>query len=278
MNPSSPAPVEFGCSCGQVLAAPHLLAGRRAECPSCRAAVTIPGQPVALRDLCPTCSQEVEHPDDRCPLCGGRLRSRLPAARRGKPWTYARRPGLPWEHTDHGTVFSRSLATLVILATQPGRAFAESRQTPGTGEPLLFSLWMSFLTAIVIGVAITALEWSMRGRFGLVGGAFFLFLMAGGAVRPAVEGFLMHVAALLVGGASQPLEASLRVAFYAHGATAPVALLYPWGWPVDLVWRVPLAAIGMREVHQTGALRSVLVALSPSLSVGFCCGICTGAF
>ena len=86
-----------------------------------------------------------------------------------------------------------------------------------------------------------------------------LFLVAG----------VLHLCLMLVGGARQGLEATIRVVAYSESATL-LAIVPLCGGLAGTLWMLVLYVIGLRELHGTSTSRAVLAVILP---VFLCCGL-----
>lgn len=80
---------------------------------------------------------------------------------------------------------------------------------------------------------------------------------------------IMHLALMVVGGATRPFEATFRVLCYASGATAVLQLLPGCGALIAAIWTIVAEIIGLAEVHNIGKGRAALAVFLPLI---VCCG------
>jgi hypothetical protein len=193
------------------------------------------------------------------------------------------RPGLPWE--THGQNFSTWWETTKLCMNQPSYAFRIMRLSGGLGQPMMFSgmgLGLGFVgqliwniplivimgmvaaqqqgggeAAAMIGVQIVSTV--IQGAIGVVVGATVGLLIGSG---------IIHLCLMMVGGARQPYEATLRVLGYAQGSTAWLQVIPFLGPLVGGIWALVIEVIGLAQAHEIPTSKALLAVLLP---IGFCC-------
>ncbi len=287
--------LEFRCACRQKLEAPRTLAGRKAQCPTCRADVEIPAvepdREEALAEVrmvpCPACAEPIVHGVEKCEHCKERLewekgRGTQAFHSRANRWrAYRDRPGLPWDDPTRGTRWSRLVDTLKALVFQPVTAFRSTPPEGGFGTAYTFCLSMVLASSGIVFLWVATVSMAAAGSgpsggaagFGIIFGfALAVMNLASGSIGPLLTGLLFHVCLMMVGGARRSLDATLRVSCFAYGTTAIVSAVLPVVGPnIALVWTLALQAIGARELHEISGVRATIAAVIPSLFAGSCC-------
>ena len=214
--------------------------------------------------ICPGCRGVHEHPaegrggDVTCPECGYQFHAPASVAVIYMPWEDRGRLG--WLLALYDTV------RMCILA--PKTFF---QRMPISGG------WLSPLSYVVIvgGVALVLVSlW-----------AFLLFILAhspesemtlsayvGSTVLSGLEALtdlalysgLMHLAVILLGGASPRMQTTARVVAYACSALLLAVIPYI-GPPLALLWTVVLCVIGLRETQELSTAKAIFATLSPLL-------------
>jgi hypothetical protein len=195
------------------------------------------------------------------------------------------RPGLPWE--TKGQSFATWWETSKMCLMQPSYAFSIMRQYGGAGQPMLFCaiglaigtfgqmLW--YIPLIVMFTALGAQGQANGGEVAAVAGVqvvmqFFsaVFTVAIGATLGLFIGAaIAHVCLMIVGGAKQSYETTLRVLGYAQGSTAWMNVI-PCGGLAAFVWLIVLEILGFAQAHETTAGKAALAVFLPFIVCGGC--------
>jgi hypothetical protein len=85
-----------------------------------------------------------------------------------------------------------------------------------------------------------------------------------------VSGAITHVCLMLLGGANQPYETTLRVMSYSSGSASVLQLIPLCGGMISGIYTIVLNCIGLARAHQTDTWRAVLAVLLPAF---ICCGL-----
>jgi len=187
---------------------------------------------------------------------------------------------IPWEDPARTSSFERFVETVKLLATRPSEAFAGMPTSGGIGSPLVYAILVGW-----IGIAI-AVVWNT-----LLQGMWIPF-MGGGEEAAIAAGFtaawavglvilapifviigvfvgaaILHLMLMIVGGANNGFEATVRVVCYAQ--TAQLAGIVPFcGGLISMVWAIILYVFGLATAHRTTQGKAVLAVLLP---VVLCC-------
>jgi len=193
-------------------------------------------------------------------------------------------PVIPWEDPVR-PFFDGLFETIKLLATSPGEAFRRMPVTGGIGRPLFFAIavgWVSIAVAVFWNVLLQGM-WlpflesaedfaGMGAMYGLTVGWGLLmvvlaplFVIIGVFIAAAV----LHLMLMIVGGAANGFEATVRVVCYTQ--TAQLAGIIPFcGGIITLVWTVILYVAGFAIAHRTTQGKALVAVLLP---VVLCCVI-----
>ncbi len=187
---------------------------------------------------------------------------------------------IPWEDPARTSAFERFVETVKLLATRPNEAFAGMPTTGGIGSPLLFAIVVGWI-GIAVAVAWNTLFQGMWIPF--IGGGEEAAIMAGFTAAWAVGAIILapilviigvfigaavlHLMLMIVGGANNGFEATVRVVCYAQ--TAQLAGIIPFcGGLISMVWAIILYVFGLATAHRTTQGKAVLAVVLP---VVLCC-------
>jgi hypothetical protein len=194
--------------------------------------------------------------------------------------TAAPRSGLPWDERHSKGLFSAFIETLQMVLSKPAAAFTAMKREGGLGEPLLYGLiggGFGFIVYFIYNLAFQSLGMfaNRNNPFAHligagIGGIFLivcapLFVLIGIFVGSAI----LHVCLLLVGGAKQSFETTLRVVCFAGGSVNPLLVIPFCGGLIVGVWKIVLYCIGLARAHETDTGRAVLAVFLPLI---VCCG------
>jgi hypothetical protein len=115
------------------------------------------------------------------------------------------------------------------------------------GSPFHSNLREAGISAVAIGIAIPFL-------------VFFSIL---------VWAAVLHVSLLLVGGAKEDFESTLRVVCYSASPEI-LAVIPVLGGLIKFFWKFYINVVGLREVHSITTAKSVTAVILPAV---ICCGI-----
>jgi hypothetical protein len=187
---------------------------------------------------------------------------------------------IPWEDTARTSTFERLAETVKMLATRPSEAFAGMPTTGGIGTPLVYAIvvgWISIAVAVVWNTLFQGMwipfmgEGEEAAAVALFTGAWAfgmvllapIFIIIGVFISAAI----LHLMLMIVGGANNGFEATVRVVCYTQ--TAQLANIIPFcGGIVALVWQIILFVIGFATAHRTTQGKAILAVLLP---VVLCC-------
>ena len=180
-------------------------------------------------------------------------------------------------------VFDALFETVKLFATSPGEAYRRMPVTGGIGRPLFYAIavgWVSIAVAVFWNVLLQGM-WlpfmesvedlaGMGALYGLtIGWGLMmvvlapLFVVIGVFIAAAV----LHLMLLIVGGASNGFEATVRVVCYSQ--TAQLAGIIPFcGGIIALIWTVVLYVTGFSTAHRTTQGKALVAVLLP---VVLCC-------
>lgn len=189
--------------------------------------------------------------------------------------------GPAWEQRKELGFFPALGETIRGVLLEPGKTFSTMRRTGGFGAPLFFYVLIS-MVGVLAGLVYqevfksfepsgTPEQQAMAAMMGsaLVVGATIMLMPVFLIICAFVGAGIMHLALIVVGGATRPFEATFRVLCYASGATAVLQLLPGCGALIAVVWTVVAEIIGLAEVHNIGKGRAALAVFLPLI---VCCG------
>lgn len=190
------------------------------------------------------------------------------------------RTGLPWENRTSNNFLNALVDTITMIFTKPDHAFGIMKRDAGLVDPILYSV----IIGTVCGV-VNFLYNMVFHSFGMftdhnnpfarlfafgAGSIFFLICLPILVVIGIfIISAIVHVCLMIVGGAKQSFETTLRVMCYG-GGTANVLQLVPFcgGWLTAIAGLV-LEIIGLARAHETDTWRAVVAILLP---MALCCG------
>ena len=189
------------------------------------------------------------------------------------------RTGLPWENRASTKFLNALFDTIVMVLTKPQEAFRVMRREGGLGDPVLYMLIMGTAGAVISmvysmvmrGVGIGAGDHALGALVGAgVGSIFMLFLAPVFAlVFLFIAAGITHVCLMIVGGANQSFETTLRVISYGSGSANVFQLVPFCGGMIAAVYSIVVNCIGLATAHETDTWRAVAAILLP---VVVCCG------
>ena len=187
----------------------------------------------------------------------------------------------PWEDQARFGWLQSYLLTIRLMFTRPTETYARMPRQGNLGLLVLFTILTTMLVQ-AISLAWSALlsPLASLGDFGREGALGWLNSTAGHAVLLAlvpvmaplalfVTAGVLHLTLMLVGGARQGLEATIRAVAYAETATL-LGIVPFCGGLVGGVWVLVLYVIGLRELHGTTTGRAALAVVLPAF---LCCGL-----
>ncbi|MBE2181553.1 MAG: YIP1 family protein [Chthoniobacterales bacterium] len=195
--------------------------------------------------------------------------------------TTAAESGPAWEQRAELGFFPALGETIRGVLLEPGKTFVSMRRSGGLGAPLFFYVLLGTLGGLA-GVVYQevfksfesgggAEQQALSGMPGsaVVMGATIMLLPIILVIGAFVGSGIMHLALMIVGGATRPFEATFRVLCYANGAAAVLQLLPGCGALIAAVWTIVVEIIGLAEVHNIGKGRAALAVFLPLI---VCCG------
>jgi hypothetical protein len=187
---------------------------------------------------------------------------------------------IPWEDPARASAFERFVETAKLLATRPSEAFAGMPTTGGIGSPLVYAIavgWVGIGIAVVWNTLFQGM-WIpfMGGGEEAAVAAGFTAAWAVGMILLApifvvigvfIGAAILHLMLMIVGGANNGFEATVRVVCYAQ--TAQLAGIIPFcGGLISMVWAIILYVIGLSTAHRTTQGKAILAVVLP---VVLCC-------
>ena len=166
-----------------------------------------------------------------------------------------------------------------MVLTKPDQAFAVMKRIGGLSDPLLYALICGSAGALIsLGFSFTMKSFGLgMGRNGLgalLGLGFStifivllipVFVIIGTFIGAAIT----HVCLMIVGGAKQPFETTLRVISYGAGSANLINIIPVCGGLIACVASIIVNTIGLARAHETDTWRALVAILLPLV---VCCG------
>ncbi|MFN2507877.1 MAG: YIP1 family protein [Chthoniobacterales bacterium] len=190
------------------------------------------------------------------------------------------RAGLPWDNRETSGFLNALFETIAMVLTRPSEAFRVMKRDGGFADPLLYVLILGMLGAVVsfgFSAMMQSLgfmgsrEDGMAALLGLGFSSIFVLvlmpviLIVGTFIGAAIT----HVCLMILGGANQSYETTLRVLSYSSGSASVFQLVPLCGGVIAGVWSIVLNCIGLSRAHETDTWRAVVAVLLPMV---VCCG------
>ncbi len=198
--------------------------------------------------------------------------------------------GNPWERRSALGFGAGLLESIKLFVTSPGSAYEQTLKKGDFVSPLLFSVIIGWLGAIVGQIWQFLLQDSMLSLFPPEMRDQLAFYMATTPTALAISMlltpiFLMiglfiwslihHVSLLLVGALNESdsgFEGTFRVNGYAY--VVQLAAIVPFiGWLITVVWYIALMTIGATRIHQTTTGKALIAALLPFIACCACLAV-----
>ena len=228
--------------------------------------------PGARWATCPRCKQRFEF-DFQDPTVGIQAVStgrRASSKRSSSP--IEKRYTSPWERRSELGIWRGLYDSFKRVLLSPGNIFGTMTHKDGIKEPLAFGLLLGSLGAmfwffwdfLMLGDSIMSRWPGLIGQFSL-GFIFFivmvltpLFVLIGMFVVSSI----LHLSLLIIGGGRNGFEGTFRVvAFYQSTKLLEFVPFVCWffGW----FWHIVVQVIGLREMHETSYLRTIIAMILP---------------
>jgi hypothetical protein len=190
------------------------------------------------------------------------------------------RSGLPWEHRQERGFFNAFIETLTMVLTRPGEAFTVMKREGGLGEPLIYALIGGCVGGIVsllfsLGLQSVGFFADRHDTFAAMAGmgagsaAFIILVPLFVVIGVFVGSAIIHLCLMIVGGANQSFETTVRVIAFSQGSTGPLQMIPVCGGMIAAVWALVCNCIGLARAHDTDTGRAVLAVFLPLI---VCCG------
>jgi phage FluMu protein Com len=192
------------------------------------------------------------------------------------------RPGLPWDYQGHG--FAAWWETTKLCAFNPSYAFSIMRQYGGMGSPMLFCGFGMAIGAVgnllwqiplIVGISFMGAAGAPRDAGMLVGVQIgtqvvqsVVGVLLGATLGLLIGSAIVHVSLMIVGGARQGFETTLRAVAFAQGATGWLNILPCFGPLIIVIWVIALEIIGIARAHETTLGKAALAVFLPMLVCG----------
>jgi hypothetical protein len=194
----------------------------------------------------------------------------------------------PWEDRERLGFFQAWWETTKTVLFKPTDFYRRLAPTGKMGDAILFAvIWFIFngIVAALYGLVFQGAQFGLMGlleqggfqgqenpfgplgRGGAVGVSFVTNLVCTpvmGLVWMIILAGIYHLILMVVKGANQPFEATLRVVCYA--TSYMIWILIPiCGGLIGWVYSIVLAIIGLNEVHKSGGGKAAAAVLAPLL-------------
>jgi hypothetical protein len=196
---------------------------------------------------------------------------------------YGTRPGLPWEAK--GQSVGTWWETTKLCMTQPTNAFSIMRQYGGLGQPMLYcgyGLAAGFVGQMIWFLPLMLVMGLVAGQGGEGGEAAaaigiqivmsvfqgVMGVLIGATIGLLIGAAILHVCLMVVGGARQGYETTLRVLGYAQGSIAWMNVIPIVGPLVGAIWGLVIEIIGVARAHEIDTGKAALAVLLPFI---VCC-------
>ena len=188
------------------------------------------------------------------------------------------RTGLPWENREQAGWFNALFETIQMVLLRPVEAFSVMRREGGFMDPLLYTLILGMVGAVVSFIFSIGLNSFGIGRhngmgamFGMGAASFTMLILMPVliVIGTFVGAGIIHLCLMLVSGANQPFETTVRVICYGSGSANVLQIIPLCGGTIAGIYSIVLNCIGLARAHETDTWRAVVAVLAP---VVFCCG------
>ena len=192
--------------------------------------------------------------------------------------TTTARTGLPWEHREQLGWFNALLETIQMVLLRPMEAFSIMRREGGFLDPLLYTLILGMVGAVISFFFSFGLRSFGLGRghglgamFGMGATSFFMLIMMPFiiVIFTFIGAGIVHLVLMLVSGANQPFETTVRVLCYGSGSANILQVIPLCGGLFATIYSIVLNCIGLARAHETDTWRAVVAVVAP---VVLCCG------
>ncbi len=215
---------------------------------------------------CPHCSSEIPQTASKCVHCGQWLTDNAAEVEPPQPTRVAEssevvssdydrevEEGCAWEErANYGTTKAYFMTAMECLM-RPTRFFANLPREGGYFNPILFAV-MSGVMSLVLWYLWTSLfSGGLLGLVALLFGMALVFVtsLIGLPLVLLILSALLHGSLCLVKGASEGFQTTFRVVSYSFVTSLFRALPIPYLASVASLWGLVLAAIGIKETHNT---------------------------
>jgi hypothetical protein len=193
------------------------------------------------------------------------------------------RTGPAWEERQRLGIVKAAWETVKDVLLKPGECFSKMKREGGMNSPLLFLLLtggVGMVIAQIYNFFLQGAMMSMAGLGGAQGGAappmaaMFGTTVVGMVVGMVLGPFIllvvtlvwagiMHLCLMMLKGANQPYETTLRVTCYAYGATTLLQVVPVCGGIAGPIWALIALCIGLAKAHETSAEKGAGAVLIP---------------
>jgi cytochrome c5 len=188
----------------------------------------------------------------------------------------SKRGASSWERRSELGVWKGLYETFKGVLFSPGKIFSTMTHKGGVKEPLAFGLLLGSLGAmfgffwefLMVRESLISRWPSFFGQFNL--GIIFLIVMV---LTPLfviigmyVVSGILHLCLLIMGGGRNGFEGTFRIVAFSQ--STKILELVPFvGGFVGWVWHLIVLVIGLREMHETSYLRTIIAMILPIVFV-----------
>jgi len=188
--------------------------------------------------------------------------------------------GVPWDSTGSGRYVSDWWQTTVDSLLSPIQTFQSAQTTGGYGKPLAFlaigATLGGIMSMLIQSVAMAAtdagnsggMELLVKIPMTLVCGIILMPIFA--VIGGFIGGGILHLCLMLLGGAKEGFETTMRAYCYTGGATQTLGVVPVLGSLAAIVWFPVVLAIALKEMHKTEYWKVIIAILIPII---LCCGL-----
>ncbi len=242
---------------------------------------------MTLKITCPFCDFSKQMPEEKippgakwanCPRCKHRFEFPFQEPAFGFQGTQtgkgadSRRGASPWERRSELGTWQGLYETFKGVLFSPGNLFSTMTHKGGIKEPLAFGLLLGslgtmlgvFWQFLMIGDRLISTWPNLIGQFSL--GLIFLIVMILTPLYVIINMFvvsgILHLCLVITGAGRNGFEGTFRIVAYSQSIKLLSLVPFVGGF-VGWFWHFIVQVIGLREMHETSSLRTIIAMLLP---------------